>query len=70
MTAESKKAGAETPAKKNKRHNRHYQKGRPLSNLKIQISQLLLLLLAGNEQPDGWQQFDQLLRQVYEGGVL
>jgi hypothetical protein len=57
-------------AKKNEQHNRAYPKTVPLSSLKEQIGQLLLLLLTGNEQPDAWQQFERLLRQVYEGGVL
>ena len=57
-------------AKENEQHNRAYPKAVPLSSLKLQIGQLLLLLLTGNEQPDGWRQFERLLRQFYEGGVL
>lgn len=55
---------------RNKQRNRAYPKAVPLSSLKIQIGELLLLLLTENEQPDGWQQFERLLRQFYEGGVL
>ena len=70
MKTPTKKAGAGTPATKNELYNEHYQKGKLLSTLKIQIGELLLLLLTENGQPDGWQRFDRLLRQFYERGVL
>jgi hypothetical protein len=62
-----KKAGAVTPAK-NQQQGISYPKAVPLSSL-IQIGSLLLLL-AGSEQPDGWQRFDQLLHQFYEGVIV
>lgn len=55
-------------ATKNKLHNKSYPKTVPLSSL-IQIGSLLLLL-AGNDYSDDWKQFDQLLRQFYDGGIL
>ena len=57
-------------AEKTKTHKTFYRTLPVTSNLKLQIGQLLLLLLAGDRQPDGWQRFDQLLRQFYAGGVL
>jgi hypothetical protein len=67
-----KKAPASTEARKNKTQKEAYPKAATLSSLKLSshIGQLLLLLLIGNEQPDGWQRFDQLLRQFYEGDIL
>ncbi len=55
---------------RNKLHNKAYPKAFLLSSLKEQIGKLLLLLLTGNERPDGWQRFDRLLRQLYKGDVL
>ena len=57
-------------ATKNKQQSRAYPKAVPLSSIKIKIGELLLLLVAGHGEPDGWRQFDRLLRQCYEGGVL
>lgn len=65
MIAEEEKAGAGTPATKNKLQRKPYPKAVPLSSLKIQIGELLLYLLAGDRQPDGWQRLDQLLRKLY-----
>lgn len=65
-----KKAGASTPAQTNEPHRKPYLKAVPVSSLKEKIGELLLSLLAGHGQPDGWRQFDRLLRQFYEGGVL
>ena len=57
-------------AERTKPHKAFYRTLPVISSLKIQIGELLLLLLAGNEQPDGWRQFERLLLQVYEGGVF
>lgn len=57
-------------ARNNKQHNESYLKAVLLSSLTIQIGEILLLLLAGNGQPDGWQQLEQLLREFYGGGIL
>ena len=58
-------------AEKPKLHNsRAYHKAVPLSSPKFQIGELLLLLLAGHGQPDGWRRFERLLRQFYGEGVL
>ena len=54
----------------NKQRVKAYPKAIPLSSLRFQIGQLLLLLLTENGQPDGWQRFDRFLRQLYEGGAL
>ena len=70
MIAEIKKAGASTPAIRNKLQYIPYPKAVSLSSLKIQTGELLLLLFTKNGQPDGWQRFDRLLRQLYEGGAL
>lgn len=42
----------------------------PPCKYRIQIGEILLFMVAGNEQPEGWRQFEQLLCQCYEGGVL
>lgn len=57
-------------AEKTKTHKTFYRTLPVMSSLKFQIGELLLLLLTGNEQPDGWRQFEQLLCQFYEGGIL
>ena len=70
MKTPIKKAAAPTAAIQNKQRNQAYPKAVPLSSLKIKIGELLLLLLGGHTEPDGWRQFEQLLRQFYDGGVL
>ena len=70
MIAEKEKAGAGTPANTKKPHNKSYLKAVSLSSVEEQIGELLFSLLAGHGQTDGWKQFEQLLRQVYKGGVL
>jgi hypothetical protein len=69
MKAEMKKTDAGTPVRNNKQHKGSYPKAAILSSFTIQIGELLILL-AGNKQPEGWRQFEQLLRQFYNGGVL
>ena len=65
-----KKAGAVTPATQNNQHCGLYLKTVPLASLKFQIGELLLLLIAGDGQADGWRQLERLLRRFYEGGIL
>ena len=69
MKTPTKKAAGLTAAMKNKLPVESYPKTIPLS-IKIQIGQFLLLLLTENGQPDAWQRFERLLRQLYTGGVL
>ena len=57
-------------ARKTKLYNERYLKSVSLSNLKMQIGEFLILLLAGNGQPNEWEQFERLLRRYYDGGVL
>ena len=57
-----------TPNKTQQRES--YRNSASASIAKLQIGELLLLLLTEDGQPDGWQRFDRLLRQFYEGGVL
>ncbi|MHC4463198.1 MAG: hypothetical protein ACYS30_17465 [Planctomycetota bacterium] len=66
----TKKAAAGTAAGEKRLQNETYPKPAPLSSQKLLIGELLILLLTGNEQPDGWRQFERLLHQFYEGGVL
>lgn len=42
----------------------------PPCKYKIQIGEILLFLLSGNEQPDDWQEFEQFLGNLYDGGCL
>ena len=66
-----KKADAETSTKRNKQLNgKSYPKAVPLSSLKEQIGELLLLFFVGEVQSEGLQQFEELLRQFYEGGIV
>jgi len=37
--------------------------------LKMRIGETLLCLAAGRAEPDGWQLFDRLLRQLYAGNT-
>lgn len=69
MIAEKEKASAGTLAGNNKQRHGMYHKPVHLSSLKIQIGEILLYLLAGNEQPDGWQEFEQFLGNLYDGDV-
>ena len=69
MTTPIKRAAASTAATRNKQHVKSYPKTIPLSSPNVQIGELLILLLTGNGQPDGWWQFEQLLHQFYAGGV-
>lgn len=69
MIPEKEKASAGTLAGNNKQRNGIYHNPVPLSNQKIQIGEFLLSLLAGNEPPDGWQEFERFLGNLYDGGV-
>jgi len=67
-----KKAPASTEARKNNLLKVSYQKPAMVSTEKLssRIGEFLLLLFIGYEQPEGWQQFERLLCQFYEGGAL
>jgi hypothetical protein len=69
---EKKKASASTLAERNttqaKSYHRYFGKSRII--LKMRIGKVLLCLVAGQVGPDGWQVFDRLLRQLYEGGTI
>lgn len=69
MKTGKEKASAGTLAGNNKHRKGIYHNPVPLSNLKMQIGEILLVLLSGNEQPDGWQEFEQFLGNLYDGGV-
>ncbi len=65
----TKKAGAETPAIRNKRHSRPYLKSTPLSSLKIQLGELLLYMQRPLNETDRqiyWRQFELSLRQYLD----
>jgi len=68
----TKKARGLTLAERNIKQKKLYQKGDGQSspNLKELLGVLLLRLVTGQAQPDGLQQFDRLLRQLYAGGAL
>jgi hypothetical protein len=69
---EKKKASALTLASRNstqtKSYHRHFGESRKI--LKMRIGETLLRLIAVDEQPDTWQQFDQFMRQLYAGGAV
>ena len=70
MKTPMKKADAGTSATKNKLRNRIYSKDIPLSSLRLQIGDLLLLLFTGHRPPDEWKRFERLLHQFYDVGAL
>ena len=66
----TKKATEATAAITNNQVKSYQKMDKPSSQLKEKIGGVLLRLAAGQTQPDTWQQFDQLLRQLYEGSTL
>lgn len=70
MIPRKEKADAGTPAKKLLTTQQRISQTHPSHKYKIQIGEILLFLLSGNEQPDDWRLFEQFLGQLYDGGCL
>ena len=66
MKKPKKEAAASTAATKYQLRQRSYLNPAKLSSLKLQIGEILLLLITNNGEPDAWQQFETNLREFYE----
>ncbi|MGA2322466.1 MAG: hypothetical protein ABSG22_01295 [Sedimentisphaerales bacterium] len=69
MIAEKKQADASTSAIANLTHKRIYRErdNQSSPHVKELLGFLLLRLIAGQAEPDGWELLDGLLRRFYAG---